>query len=196
MFKFNKSSGQASRLLLVLAVVVLVAVIITYLILKMAEKPQKPVAPGPTEPVAVYEQILGDIKFIFESARDMGQTLRGSDAVSTQYSNSNPKDLQISNTGAKFIRVTIGAQNKGKENTSQGDWEIENIVDSEGREFVQLDYGATPWLPHPNLCGVLLKPAFDPVPCVKIYEVSRESTGLRVRVSSNKLSSLINLIVK
>ena len=96
----------------------------------------------------------------------------------------------------------------GLENIAERSWDIENIVDSQGREFVPLDYNANPWLPDPNLCGTLLKPAFDPTPCIKIYEVSKVSAGLKIRVitgkgnDQNNFSSknfdkgLIDLIVK
>jgi len=210
MFKFNKSSGQASRLLLVLAVVVLVAVIITFLVIKMAERPAKPATPVvATIPLPAYEQTLGNIRFVFESAIDEGGKLKASDSVSNQYTSANTKDLLIDNPGAKFIKVTIGAQNKGMKNTEQKAWDVENIVDSEGREFVPLTgWTITPWIPSPDLCGTLLRPAFDPTPCTKIYEVSKESTGFKIRVetgidnkannlSSGKISSfLIDLIVK
>jgi hypothetical protein len=210
MFKFNKSSGQASRLLLVLAIVVLVAVILTFLIMRMATKPPSPVAPSTsTIPLPVYEQTLGNIRFVFESAIDKGNFLKTSDIKNPLYNNSSQTDLQIENPGAKFIVVTIGAQNTGTENTSQGAWGIENIVDSKGREFVpDADYTVQPWLANPDLCGSLLKPAFDPSPCTKIYEVSKVSTGLKIRVetginnsannfSSGKMNSfLIDLIVK
>jgi hypothetical protein len=211
MFKnFNKSSGQASRLLLVLAVVVLVAVLITFLIMKMAEKPPAPVQQT-NNPVVlpVYEQTLGNIRFVFESAIDKGGVLKASDIINSQYNYSSQKDFIIDNPGAKFIQVTIGAQNTGTVNTEQNAWSIENIVDSKGRNFIPLQsYTVTPWLTNPDLCGALLKPAFDPTPCTKIYEVSKESTGLKIRVetgknnSANSLSSgkidsfLIDLIVK
>lgn len=210
MFKnINKSSGQASRLLLVLAIIVLVAVVITFLVLKMATKPPKPVTPiTPVAPLPVYEQALGNIRFVFESALDRGITLKVSDIINSQYIYSSQKDLK-STTGGKFIQVTVGAQNNGTENIEQGAWDIENIVDSQNREFVPEEgYTISPWLPNPNLCGVLLKPAFDPTPCTKIYEVSNKSTGLKIRVqtgqgnsaqnfSSEKIESfLIDLIVK
>jgi len=208
--KFNKEAGQASRLLLVLAIVVLVAVIITFLVVKMAEKPPAP--PSGNQPevqLPFYEQTLGNIRFVFESALDRGNILRASEVINNQYNSSSQKDLQVSNSGAKFIQVTIGAQNVGTENTEQNAWTIENIVDSKDREFVSLqDYNINPWLPVPNLCGSLLKPAFDPTPCTKIYEVSKQSTGLKIRVetgkdnlannlSSKKIDSfLLDLIVK
>lgn len=207
MFKFNKSSGQVARLLLVLAVILFVAVIIVFLVMRMAEKPQKPVAPvTPTVPLPVYEQQLGNIRFVFESAINRESVLRAADIVNSQYVSSYQKDLT---TQEKFIQVTIGAQNEGTINTDQHAWTIENIVDSQGRNFVPMDdYTIKPWIPTPDLCGALLKPAFDPTPCTKIYEVSKESTGLKIRVetgkenSANNLSSgktdsfLIDLIVK
>ncbi len=204
-FKFKKSSGQASKLLLVLAVVILVAVIITFLVLKMAEKPAAPVAPVvQTIPLPVYEKQLGNIDFIFESAIDRGQVLKASEILNNLYATH--RDYVIDNPGAKFIQVTIGAQNMGTMNTSQGAWIMQNIVDSKNREFVPLDgFNISPWLPTNNSCGELLKPAFDPTPCTKIYEVSKESAGLKVRVetgkdnspsSSKKDTFLIDLIVK
>jgi hypothetical protein len=185
--KFNKESGQASRLLLILAVVVLVAVIIVYLVMRMAEKPAQPAVPKiPAVPQPVYEQQLGDIRLVFESALDKGNVLTASQIINNQYSY-NQQDLQVSNPGAKFIAVTVGGQNKGTDNTEKGAWDIQNIVDSQGRNFVPLDgYTVAPWLPKDNLCGALLKPAFDPTPCMKIYEVSKASSGLKIRVEEGK----------
>jgi len=123
--------------------------------------------------------------FLFESALDKGNLLRASNATNSQYTSQ--KDLTVSNPGAKFIQVMVGAQNMGTANTEQNAWTIENIVDSQGRNFVPLDgYLVSPWIPNPDLCGVLLKPAFDPTPCIKIYEVSKASTGLKIRVQASK----------
>ena len=192
MFKFNKQSGQASKLLLVLAIVVLVAVIITFLVMKMADKPPKQaVTPENTVPLPVYEQSLGDIRFVFMSALDKGNTLRVSDIKNAQYATYSQKDLV---TGEKFIKVTIGAQNTGTVNTEQNAWDLENIVDSKGRNFIPVQgFTVVPWLPDPNLCGSLLKPAFDPTPCTKIYEVSKASTGLKIRVETGKDNTAENL---
>lgn len=191
MFKFNKSSGQAARLLLVLAVIVFVAVIIVYLVMRMATPAPKPPLPSASIiPLPVYEAQLGDIRFVFMSAIDRGDTLRAADVKNPLYS-SFQKDIH---TTARFIQVTIGAQNKGTENTQPQAWEMENIVDSKGRNFVSsTGYDVTPWLPNPDLCGSLLKPAFDPTPCTKIYEVSKESTGLKVRVLTGKDNTSGNL---
>ena len=64
----SAEAGQASRLLLVLAIIVLVAAVIVFLVMKMAEKPAAPSNnPVTTVPVPVYDQQLGNIRFIFES---------------------------------------------------------------------------------------------------------------------------------
>jgi hypothetical protein len=186
--KINKSSGQASRLLLVLAAIVLVAVIIVYLVMKMATPaPKPPINPpdgGNTPPLPVYEQTLGNIRFIHLSAIDHGDTLFASNIRNSLYISSSQKDLY---TTEKFVQVTIGAQNMGTENIEQGAWDIENIVDSQGRNFVpEQSYNINPWLPNPNPCGTLLKPAFEPTPCTKIYEVAKGSTGLKIRIQTGK----------
>jgi len=193
--KNNKESGQASKLLLVLAVVVLVAVIIVYLVMRMAEKPPAPTNPSTSAiPLPSYEQTLGNIRFVFESAIDRGGYLKASDIKNSQYASYQQKDLPVDNPGAKFISVTVGAQNMGTENTEQGAWDIQNIVDSQGRNFVPIDsYTVSAWLPNPNLCGALLKPAFDPTPCIKIYEVSKQSTGLKIQVETGKDNKASNL---
>jgi uncharacterized protein (UPF0333 family) len=81
----TRQAGQASRLLLVLAAVVLVAVIITYLIIRMAEKPPKPVVDDtPEVPAFVYEQTLGNIRFLYLSAINRGNTLKASDIANSQ----------------------------------------------------------------------------------------------------------------
>jgi len=189
-FKFNKSSGQASRLLLILAIVVFVAAVIVYLVMKMAEQPTKPIeTPEETVATPIYEQTLGNIKFIFESAINHGDTLYASQVKNSIYT-SYQTDLT---TTENFIEVKIGAQNMGKSNIEERSWSIENIVDSEGREYVPLeDYSISPWLPTTDLCGSLLKPAFDPTPCIKIYEVSKKSTGLKIRVVSGKENTANN----
>ena len=190
--KINKESGQASRLLLVLAIVVLVAVIIVYLVMKMATQAPKPIGQKTNTPVVpqpVYEKQLENIDFVFESAIDKGSLLRATDVTNTEYY-SNQKDLP---TTDRFIRATISAQNMGTVNTEQGAWDIGDIVDSKGRHFVADGYDVNPWLPSPNLCGALLKPAFQPTLCTKIYEVSKESTGLKIAVETGQDNSATNL---
>lgn len=191
--------GQVSKLLLVLAIIVLVAIVITYVVMRAAEKPQKPVVNTPSIPQPFYEQTLGDIKFIFMQARDMGNILKGSQSRNSSWQ----KDLT---SPERFIKVTIGAQNKGLVNIREQAWDLGNIVDSEGRNFTALQYNVDSWLPDPNSCGALLKPEFEPTPCVRIYEVSKISKGLKIQViaskkvgneypSDKKDSALIDLIV-
>jgi len=211
--KFNSAgsprseAGQASRLLLVLAVVVLVAIVITYLLVKWAAQPPSPVTPtGPEVNLPVYEKQLGNINFTFASAIDRGNRLRTSEVVNSTYGSSATSDLT---TGEKFIQVVVGAKNIGTSNIESGSWGIENIIDSQNREYVPLEgYTVSAWLPNPDLCGALLKPAFSPTPCTRIYEVSKESTGFRIRVKTGKDNTsqnftsdkvdtaLIDLIVK
>ena len=201
--KFNKSSGQASRLLLVLAIIILVAVIIVYLVMRMAEKPAAPKAPEtPQVQLPVYDTTLDNIRFVFESAINLGNALTPSAAKNKAYTY-----LKGMTTTEKYIQVTVGAQNKTTQNIEQNSWDLGNIVDSEGRNFEPLDqYAVAAWLPVNNGCGALLKPAFDPTPCTKIYEVSKQSSGLKVHVlagkggsmaaGSKKDAALIDLIVK
>jgi hypothetical protein len=179
--KISLQSGQVSRLLLVLAIVVLVAAVIVYLVTRMAERPSIPENPDiVVENLPIYEKTIGDIKFIFESSINHGNTLYASQAVDKD------EDENLFTT-ENFIEVKVGAQNMGKINIEEDRWDIENIVDSEGREFVPLKgYSINSWLPEDDLCGELLKPSFDPTPCVKIYEVSKKSTGLKIRVVSGK----------
>jgi hypothetical protein len=181
--------GQASRTLLILAIIILVAVVVSYLIIKVAETPPKNQKPTPQVVQPVYEQTLNDVRFIFQEARDYGNVLYGSQSKNPQWQ----EDLK---TTERFIRVVVAAQNKGKENIKNGSWDIENIVDSEGRNYVPLN-NVSQWLPEEILCGELLKPEFAPTPCTKIYEVSKVSTGLKIRVKNTTKSSeaLIDLIV-
>ncbi len=195
----SAEAGQVSKLLLVLAVIVFVAIVITYLVMRAAERPPKPVVNKPTVPMPAYEQTLGDIKFIFQQARDMGSVLYGSQSRNQNWA----KDKT---TTESFVKVTVGAQNKGPANIKEGVWDLGNIVDSEGRNFTPLGHDVNPWLPDPDLCEELLKPEFEPLPCVKIYEVSKISKGLKIEVLANKkvgneypsgdkVSALIDLIV-
>lgn len=180
--KYNKEAGQVARLFLILAIVILVAVIIVFIVMRAATAPPKPVVEQPTGPEILYEAQLGDVKFTFIEARDMGKVLLGSKSNRPDWQ----KDLT---TTEKFIIVTIGAQNKGKENVPERVWDLGNIIDSEGRIYEPLGQTANPWRPDPNLCGELLKPEFAPLYCVKVYEVSRVSTGLKIVVSASKKQS-------
>ena len=109
----------------------------------------------------------------------MGNTLYGAQSRNSSWQ----KDIT---TTERFVKVTIGAQNQGDQNIEAQVWSLGDIVDSDGRHFTSSQYDIDSWLPQPNLCGTLLKPAFDPTPCVKIYEVSKVSKGLKIEVIANK----------
>jgi hypothetical protein len=103
-------------------------------------------------------------------------------------------------TTEKFIKVTVAAQNKGKVNLPQFSWDIGNLVDSDGRNFVPINEKAYYFLPQPSLCGEVLKPEFEPTPCVKLYEVSKASTNLKIMLTasgttSKKEAALIDIVV-
>lgn len=204
MFKFKKEAGAMAQLLLVIAAVVLVAIGIAFLIMKMSEKPPAPAtSEGPKVELPVYEEKLVNIRFVFMSAIDFGKVLKASSA-SADYSTE--KDLT---TTEKFIMVTVGAQNKGTLNVEEGSWDIGDIIDAEGHHFVPLDeYMVAPWLPKKNFCGALLKPEFDPTPCVKIYDVSKLSSKFKIEIltgpdntelesnGEGAVKSMLDLIVK
>jgi hypothetical protein len=174
--KLNLSSGQASHTLIVLSIIVALAIIIVYFGLRfaVANKAKNEAANNtpaqPAVPLPVYEGQIGDIDFIFISAKDSGSKLKSTVTYQT--------DLT---TTERFIKVTVGAQNKGKVDFGPYTWDIGNIVDSEGRNFIP-DLQAYYFLPQPNLCGAVLKPAFAATPCTKIYQVSKLSTGLKIEV--------------
>lgn len=194
--KFQKSPGQAVKMFLALMIVIFIAIIIAYVVIRSAEKAPKLTTPGvDTTPKFVYELTQSDIKFTLQESKNLGSVLKAS-------TSRNPGWQKDVTTTEKFISVTIGAQNKGKENTQQGVWDIGKIVDSDGRVYDSVDYSVSSWLPEPDLCGALLKPEFSPTPCTKIFEVAKASTGLKVQVISSKgsngkkESSLIDLIIK
>ena len=195
--KFNASSGQVSKTLIILAVVIFLVGIIIFLSLKYASsqktatvknQPTPPTTTTVEPPKPAYEATLSDIKFSIVSSENLGSVLKSK----TTYES----DLT---TTEKFIKVVVGAQNKGKNNIAQYSWDVGDIVDADGRHFVSINERAYSFLPRPDLCGALLKPEFDAVPCVKYYEVSKVATGLKVTVittSPKKQTALIDLKVQ
>ncbi len=193
----NKSSGKISSILLILAAILIVVIVVVFVVIrtaaiKNANNAKSANSPNPTEtPKPVYETTIGDVKFIFESAEDLGGVLKSKNSNYQQ-------DLT---TTEKFVKVIIGAQNKGKINFPSQSWDVGNIVDSDGRNFISINDQAYYFLPAQNLCGALLKPEFEPVPCIKLYEVSKSSTKLKVGVnvtnqsSSKRQESFIDLTV-
>lgn len=193
--QINSSRGQISKILLILAVLVFIAVLVAYVVFRITtlrnSRNAEPEDSSLPEEVSEksYETMVGDIRFLFESAQNLGSVLKSNDPRS--------KDLV---TTEKFIKVVIGAQNKGKFDTLEKSWTLGNIIDSEGRNFVPLYDPRYHFLSLPDLCGSILKPEFEPTPCVKIYEVSNVSTNLKVEVvkvvsKKNRESSFIDLDV-
>jgi len=176
-----KSSGQISGGLLIFGVVIIIVIIIIFIIIKVvsSKPPETVIPPGEEEEVyePVYEAIIGDIKFISLEAKDKGNLLQGSESK-------NPEKQGDLTTKERFIIVTVGAQNIGKQTITPEDkvWEIKEVIDSEGRKFDPAGPEIDPWIPAESNCGSLLKPAFSPTPCTKIYEVATVSTGLKVKV--------------
>ena len=194
MTKLNNQAGYISRTLIILAVVVLLAIVFVYGVLKFGgiKKAQKAEAEKAAQepPKPIYETTIGDVRFLSESAVDLGPIIKAEKSYQ--------EDLI---TTEKFVKVTVRAQNKAKVDTMPYTWDIANIVDADGRNFVE-DPNAFYFLPKPNLCGAVLKPEFEPTPCVKIYQVSKVSTHLKVVVwttpanSSKKQESVIDLDVR
>ena len=175
---FNKSKGAVSGTILVLAVILIVIIIVVFVVIKItASKSAAPAKTTTTDvvqnqpPVPVYQSQLGDVDFTVISAIDLGDTLLPKASYGQKLT-----------TTEKFIQVTIGAQNKGKNDTASNVWAAGNIVDSEGRNFISINNKAYAYLPQPNLCGSILKPVFAPTSCVMLYEVAKASTGLKVEV--------------
>lgn len=195
--KIRKSAGSVSSILLILLLLLMVVTLIAFVVLKIKGTKKAGGADATDSssvvneiPKPVYEATIGDVKLTFESADNLGNSVKSSDKI---YQNQEPVT-----TTEKFIRVVVSAQNKGKITLPQSSWKVGNIVDSEGREFASIDNQVYFLLPSPNLCESSMKPEFNPVPCVKIYEVSTESTGLKVMVSAtgSKESFLLDLDVR
>jgi len=195
--QIKKSQGAASTIILILGALLLIVVVIVFFVLKTAatkktaevKKEESTTVAEPPKPV--YETTIGDVRFILKSAQDLGNTIVGT-------YQGKPKSLVSTE---KYIKVVIGAQNKGKFDLDKGSWGIGRIVDSDGRYFVSVDDQARWFLPNPNLCGILLKPEFEPIDCMRLYEVSKGSTSLKVEVIFTKKgakpqTSLMDLLVE
>lgn len=181
--KFNKASGQASRTVIILAVIILIIAAVVYGITRFAlsrKTSSSPTDNGPPKPV--YDLSIGDTRFVLESSVDVGNVLYGRVSRFPSYQ---PNLV----TTEKFIKVTVRAQDKGNNDTPQYSWDIGNIIDSAGRNFLPITDKAYSWIPSPDLCGSVLHPEFEPTPCVRYYEVSKVSEGLKLEVISVKPNS-------
>lgn len=181
--------GSVLRIVLILGAVVLIITIIIFAALrivssKKAAAPQNNESENKEPPKPVYETTVGDIKFTLQSSLDLGNFLRDT-------ASSYRQDLA---TTERFIKVTIGAQNKGKNETGAFSWDVGSIIDSEGRVFLPITNKAYNFLPRPDLCGAILKPEFTPVPCVRMYEVSKQSKDLKIQVISKVPKQSVGLL--
>lgn len=175
-------SGQASRIIIILAVVLLLAGVLVYFGIKYAKSGKNPTSVNsqettepspPPVPKPVYEVQMGDIKIILLGAYDLGNAL---------YDSRSGYHQDVFTTD-RFIMVTVQAQNKGKVDTQANMWSLGAMIDSEQRVFNQIGDRAAFFIPLPDMCGALLKPEFEPSRCTKIFEVSKVSKGLKVQVN-------------
>jgi len=164
---------------IILMAIGLIFIVAVFIIIISVQKPETPpTSPEeekPTEPV--YEIIIGDVKFKLEKVEDKGKVLVATEDIYPK------KNIT---TTEKFIEVTISAQNIGKDNIAEKNWNIEEIIDSEERKFYS-PAETRPWTLQSANCGAVLKPAFTPTLCTKIYEVAEVSTGLKIKISSKQV---------
>ena len=145
------------------------------------EKKETPAFPSGQ---VITEVTSGDVKFKLVEAEDLGKVLKC------------PKREEFSlcedkATEGKFIKVTVEAENVGKEPKSF--WGLGRLIDDKGREYDNIP--AFGWIPEESNCGGELKPGFSPKLCTEIYEVAADSTGLKVEVKGSlfKIPKTINL---
>ncbi|MCK4454223.1 hypothetical protein KAU51_02655 [Candidatus Parcubacteria bacterium] len=170
-----KSKGQISREFLILGGIIIGIIVLSVVMLKILWKPNPVIEEEKIEPI--YEVVVGDVRFKIGKVEHRGNILEASEVVDYQHQR---KDIT---TTEKFIEVTITAENIGKDNIPGKSWDIQEIVDSEGRKFYSFD-GAEYWISDDSRCGALLKPGFTPTLCTKIYEVAKISTGLKLKIYS------------
>ena len=177
MKKYNTSSGEVSGIVIVLVIVVVIIAGVIFGVIKFTANKKTEASKSNTvtqtveKPKPVYDTTIGNVKFSLVSSDYIGRVIKAKSSYE--------KDVT---TTEQFVRVVIGAQNKGKSNLTQYSWDVGNIVDSEGRNFVSINDQAYSLLPKPDLCGAILKPEFTPTTCVKYYEVSNKSTNLKIVV--------------
>jgi len=178
MQKSIKSPGEISKQVLFFGGVIILAIVLVVLLVSLLSKPDSlPEEEEDIEPV--YEIVVGDIKFKLGEVRNKGNVLMVSESNEPD---SGREDLT---TTERFIKLTIAVENVGKDNIEGRDWDIQELIDSEGRKFYSLPE-ADFWIPESSRCRTLLKPGFTPTLCTKIYEVAKISTDLKVRVYSKK----------
>lgn len=183
MFKTNnlKSSGKSALFLILGAVIIIIVALVVVAYLRTSSRDSEnsePVEIVKGEmPELVHEVVIGDIKFTLVEAKDIGNILRCQERTVLP-TRCRPQDDLV--TTDKFIKVTITAQNIGKDDIRRGNWSVEELVDSDGRKFYSARAGR--WIPEESECAALLKPSFTPTSCTEIYDVAKHSIGLKLRV--------------
>jgi len=184
--KRARQKGEIPRILLIGGGIFLVVIVIIIILVAVNGGSNANKKQNATEDVTrelhepVYEKQLGDIYFTLNSSTDLGNVLKAQ--------NSYQQDIT---TTERFIQVVVGAQNKGKVATGQYNWDLGNIIDSDGRVFTNINNEVSFYLPNPNPCGLSLKPGFYPVSCTKIYEVAKISKGLKIEVTVRDQSTAL-----
>jgi hypothetical protein len=170
------SLGQVPTKILVGVGVIIFLIIIVFVISKLSKKPPPP-PPVEKKEEPVYETTVGNVKFKLIEAKDRGNKLLASESKNPEYIR---EDLI---TTDRFVEVTISVENIGKDNIPSNIWDMNELVDKEGRKFYS-EPQFNQWVLKESKCGEMLKPAFTPTPCTKIYEVANVATGLKVKVSA------------
>ncbi len=179
----NKINYQKGANVLVIVGVIFVAIIIAALVFRFVVSPPapKPEDQELKEPQPVYEVTVGNLKFHFEKAIDRSNSLPEAEG----YFQWQKKEGLT--TTERFVEVTIGVTNIGKENIDGREWSIEEVIDEEDRVFPPMNMRELePWLPEDNKCDTLLKPGFTPSLCTKMYEVAEISNRLKIKVVSKE----------
>ena len=172
--KNKKSSGEISPQILLLMGGIIASVVVAVIIFLVVFKKEAPPLIEEIKPKGpVTEFKSKNIKVFLAEAEDIGNILLGQDGR-------NPGTKDVTTT-ERFIKVKVFAENIGQEETTSGVWDIGEIVDNEGRKF-PYSRGLESWFPADSQCGKNLKPGFTPVFCTRIYEVSKISEGMKIKI--------------
>lgn len=182
--KKSKSLGIAPLFIIIGVVVVIIIGVVIFNAVKKSPSEEQLVQNQTVEPVKekmpgpIYEAIVENVKFKLVTAEDIGNTLKCEERINP-YTECLPQ--YNFDTTDKFIKVDLTAQNMGQDNIPEGSWRVEEMFDSEGRKFYSPP-ASYDWISKESKCGNLLKPYFEPTTCIKIYEVSKHSIGLKVKI--------------
>jgi len=172
----NKTTGRIPNFVLFIIIGIVIIILIVMIISFVKKSPAPTSEEGPKSEEPTDEAVIGDVKFKLKEASDLGNILRVSESKNNQVQ----KDIVSTE---RFVKVTITAENVGKESVYLGTWDLKDLFDKEERRFI-FSQQTSPWIPEDSRCGDTLKPGFTPTSCTKIYEVANISSGLKVKVSA------------